>query len=300
MSGYLAERYAVSLGYFGRPVRLHNSESWVLEREIKDSSCLDIAGCYPLMACKNWLGVEADIANLDDQYASFTMVADPLGSYSPDLLQSAFPDLCTVFKYHYIIDLQSDYTRTYSSTHKRNAKKARKSLSICREDTPVDVLDPWIEMYQNLVQRHQITGVSAFSSHAFFEQLQTSGIIVYTARMGAKLVGMILFYEMAGHVYYHLGAYLQEGYDNKASFGIFDEAIHDFSQAGYGFLNMGGGAGAEENAEDGLSRFKRGWASHSRPAYLCGKILNRSVYNTLVQKRGGVHSGFFPAYRYAM
>ncbi len=56
-------------------------------------------------------------------------------------------------------------------------------------------------------------------------------------------------------------------------------------------VNLGGGVGARD---DGLVRFKRGWATEERVAHLCGRILDRAAYERLT--RSGTF-GWFPAYR---
>ncbi|MFK7849129.1 MAG: GNAT family N-acetyltransferase [Rhodothermales bacterium] len=299
MNGYLAASYAASLMYYGRPIQLQGSGSWGLERKIDNSSYVDMSGCYPLMACRNWQGIASDLEDLDSTCVSFTMVTDPLGAFDPDVLRVEFPDLFRPFKHHYLVQLQEGFGQNIATNHKRNAKRALKSLTIGREQNPLDILEPWTQMYSNLIDRHQISGVSAFSRKSFEIQLETPGMVVYSAKMNGELLGLVLFYETGGHMYYHLGAYLDEGYARKASFGIFQVAIRDFSAEGFEYLNMGGGAGVQENADDGLTRFKRGWASESRPAYLCGKILNQDAYRHLVNRHisSGNLNGFFPAYR---
>ena len=43
---------------------------------------------------------------------------------------------------------------------------------------------------------------------------------------------------------------------------------------------------------DGLTRFKRGWATGERIAHLCGRVLDRAAYSRLAGP-----SDWFPAYR---
>jgi hypothetical protein len=77
---------------------------------------------------------------------------------------------------------------------------------------------------------------------------------------------------------------------------VFASAREYFSQHGCRFLNLGAGAGLGPSA-DGLSRFKQGWSTSTRTAYLCGRVLDRDAYDRLVRDshRGG--SDYFPAYR---
>ncbi len=58
--------------------------------------------------------------------------------------------------------------------------------------------------------------------------------------------------------------------------------------------DFGGNAGPADDPQDGLSRFKQGWTAEVRTAYLCGKILDRELYDRLA---GDAGAGYFPAYR---
>ena len=47
----------------------------------------------------------------------------------------------------------------------------------------------------------------------------------------------------------------------------------------------------------GLREFKRGWSTGTRPAYLCGRILQPQRYAELAEERGPGERSYFPAYR---
>ena len=57
------------------------------------------------------------------------------------------------------------------------------------------------------------------------------------------------------------------------------------------------GAGASDDDDDTLGRFKRGWSRERRLAYLCGRTLNPQEYARLVAGRAETDSSYFPAYR---
>ena len=61
------------------------------------------------------------------------------------------------------------------------------------------------------------------------------------------------------------------------------------------WVDFGGGAGTVD-ADDGLTRFKRGWSNATRTAHLCGRILQPDTYEEL-SADGGAPSDWFPAYR---
>ena len=96
--------------------------------------------------------------------------------------------------------------------------------------------------------------------------------------------------------YYHLGAYAEEGYRGRASFALFSTAIEAFAAMKVRWLDLGGGVGTGATAaDDGLTRFKRGWATSSRTVYLCGRVLAPEVYRRLTEPLAP--TGYFPAYR---
>ena len=162
---------------------------------------------------------------------------------------------------------------------------------------PVDLLDDWTALYDNLIRRHHVTGMAAFSPASFAGQLAVSGLVALRASVSGDTVGATLWFVQDGVGYYHLGAYSPHGYELKASFALFASALEYFSEAGLAWLSLGAGAGvgSGRRAEDGLDRFKQGWATGKRTAYLCGRILTPTKYCELVQ--GMPNTTYFPAYR---
>jgi hypothetical protein len=78
---------------------------------------------------------------------------------------------------------------------------------------------------------------------------------------------------------------------------LFRTALDYFTTWGLQYANLGAGAGLGSSADDGLSRFKRGWSTAVRTAYLCGCIFDREKYDRLVRARGVATTTYFPAYR---
>lgn len=102
---------------------------------------------------------------------------------------------------------------------------------------------------------------------------------------------------MGSVAYYHLGAYNDIGYKEKASFALFNTAIQYFSDQNIKWLSLGAGAGVHAKSDDGLTRFKRGWSTGTRTAYFGGKILNHQRYDELSLAKHQPTTSFFPAYR---
>ena len=73
--------------------------------------------------------------------------------------------------------------------------------------------------------------------------------------------------------------------------------IEYFAAAGVKTLSIGAGAGAFGGGADGLTTFKRGWASGTRMTYLCGAIPDPGNYGALAAAAPRAVTNYFPAYR---
>jgi len=297
MTGYLHPDYARSFAGFGRPLPLPASEGWLVQRAIPGTEWQDAMGCYPLFSCRDWQKLPDDLEQLDDRVVSLSLVTDPLGEWNVELLERAFPDVCRPYKDHYLTDLTRPVLADLPTNHRRNVRRALGTLAIERCRDPLDRLDDWERLYDRLRSRHSIRGWAAFSRQAFAVQLSVPGIIVFRARREDETVGMVLWYVQEDRAYYHLAAYDDTGYESKASFGLFHHAIEAFANEGLRWLCLGAGAGVAAGTQDGLTRFKQGWATTTRPVYFCGRILQPARYRELVRMTETETESFFPAYR---
>lgn len=297
-TGYLHAGYAHALAEFGTPLYLSTAQGWLLQRPIPATQDWDVAGCYPFFACHDWQQLHHDIAALPPELVSLTLVTDPLGQFAEADLRTAFPDLLRPYKEHFVVDLQQFSRATLNAHHRRNVRQAlsQVAVEVCHD---VLGLEEWVTLYDHLVQRHHITGIAAFSRASFAAQWQVPGLTVLRATQQGETVGMTLWYRDEDRVYYHLAAYSPRGYECKASYALFHAAIEHFAQAGLRWMALGAGAGVQNDGADGLTRFKRGWATETRPVYLCGRILNQAAYHTLTTT-GAAEPGFFPAYRHPL
>ena len=296
VTGYLHPRYAESLCEFGEPLHLPKSSGWLLMRRVGGNQA-DAMSTYPLFACLDWKSLKSDFDQLSKSLVSVVVVTDPFGEYDEPLLRDTFGDLATPFKSHYACDLRRPLHGTISKHHLRNACIGLEQVAVERCEDPAAQLDEWVKIYSVLIQRHQITGIRAFSRNAFAMQLRTPGIVCFRAIRHRQTVGMILWYVQNGVAYYHLGAYADEGYELRASFALFREALDYFAECGLNYANLGAGAGIGTGADDGLTRFKRGWSNCVRTTYICGRIFDRQEYDRLSRARGVEDTDYFPAYR---
>jgi hypothetical protein len=294
-SGYLHGKYAESFRENGAPVFLSSCGAWLLRRGIPGTSLADAIALYPILCCRDWSRLANDLASLRD-LVSITAVADPFGADEP-LLRQCFPDFVVRFKRHFVTDTTQDPREFVAAGHRRNARKALRALRVERCEDPPAMSDEWTALYRNLIRRHSIRGIAAFSADALRLQLATPGLILFRALHGDETVGMAHWMITAGVAYYHLAAYSDPGYRHGASFALFWESLHWFAAAGIRWLSLGGAPGEREGPPCGLTRFKLGWSTGTRPAYVCGRILDSDAYRQLAAKAGAGGDPYFPAYR---
>ncbi len=294
--GYMHASYAASFVGSGQPRELPGCHGWVILQPIAGFSCQDARGCYPLFACQDWSQLPEDLEDLNGEIISLAMVADPFGNYDQALLKRCFPEVLHAYKEHYVIDLERWQLATLPSNHQRNVKKALKRMEVEECEHPPAWSEDWTELYANLIRRHAIHGTAAFSREALTRQLQVPGIVMFRAAHGPTTVGMVIWYVQGQVGYYHLGAYSDLGYELQASFALFFHSIDYFSHR-LSYLNLGAGAGVYSSRAGGLERFKRGWATGTRTAYLCGRIYDRPRYDEVATARGVSGDDFFPIYR---
>lgn len=298
VTGYLHPAYAESLAEFGQPRLLPRCGGWILERPIAGSALRDGMGCYPLFACRDWQQLDADLEEIGSDLVSLALVTDPFGAYDESLLQSCFEDLVYPFKEHFIVDLSQLWTAHVSTHHRRYAQKALGVVGVETCHEPGTLLEDWLGLYSQLIKKHNVKGIAAFSSLAFTKQLQIPGMVAFRAVYENRIVGILLWCVQGKVGYYHLGAFSKIGYKVRASFALFWRAIEHFAASDtMRWLDLGAGAGVMQDRSDGLSRFKQGWSSGTRTAYFCGRILDPANYSKLATASQKPSTSYFPAYR---
>ena len=258
----------------------------------------DAMGCYPVFSCRNWRGLAADFDAIGDEWVSLVVVTDPFAEMTEAELWLPFRDLVREYKAHFVVDLARPPGEFVSAHHLRNALTARRAVAVRTGPPTSELLETWVALYGNLIARHQIRGFAAFSGSSFECQFRVPGLIVQWAEMDGAVVGMVLWYVSDDRAYYHLGAYSEAGYAVKCSFALFLDAIERFPATGVRWLALGAGAGAVNDGSDGLTRFKRGWATTTRMTYLCGRVFDTCRYRAACVAKGvPPDAGYFPAYR---
>ncbi len=294
---YAHPLYAEALSEFGALRALPRSGGFLLERQVPGSDARDAMGCYPLFSCTDWTRLAADLDELRGELVSATLVADPFAPVSALELERIF-EIVRPMKHHYIVDLTLPLERVVSRHHRRAAWRALRQLEVSVCDDPSSLVDDWSRLYQGLVERKGITGIRAFSRDSFAAQLEVPGALVFLAHHDGELVAADWYFLDGEVTYAHLAATAPSGYRLGATYALQWYAL-EYLREQTTWLDLGGVVGLGDDENDGLAFFKRGWASHVSPAYLCGRILDTKRYTELKAAHGPARPAdlYFPAYR---
>ena len=297
LTGYAHPTYVDSLAEFGVPRELSQCKGWILQRKVPGFPYHDGMGSYPLFACQNWSRLYADLENIGNRLVSLALVADPFGEYDVAYLRHCF-DNVNLFKKHFVTHLVYPVKDIVSAHHRRYARKALRELLVEEYPEPTQLIDEWATLYAALIKRHTIAGIRAFSRESFAKQMSVPGIVAFRAVYRGVTIGAHLWYVQGRVGYSHLEAVSSIGYRKWAAFALYWFALNWFHQhRAVRWLNLGAGAGIGSKGTDGLSQFKQGWSTGTRPAYFCGRIFDHERYREIVEAKGVSVTDYFPAYR---
>jgi hypothetical protein len=294
--GYMHPHYAHSLREFGKPRELPRCGGWILERPIPGTSYKDAMGCYPLFTCRDWFKLHEDLEEIESELLSLALVTDPFGGFDQACLARCF-QIVKPFKKHLIADLSQNVEHFVNKHHRNYAQKSLRDMQVEICEEPARYADAWEILYHNLIKRHNISGIRAFSKDSFRAQMETPGIILVVGKLGREVIGGNIIVIHNNVAYSHLAAFSDAGYKHNASFGIYWMALKYLKEHKIRFFDLGASAGIDENAKDGLARFKAGWSNESRTVYFCGRILENQKYTTICQQKNIGITDYFPAYR---
>lgn len=252
--GYLHPSYADSFSEVGTALFLPRSKGWLIKRPVPGSGYFDAMGCYPLFLCENWNLLREDIHDLNHELVSVTLVTDPFMQGSFEQLSETFP-LCYHYKDHYITDLSLPLEQTISRKTRKLAERALREIVVERCHEPAQFLDEWVDLYTVLINRHNITGIRAFSRNGFSQLLSLPGLDLFLARLAGEIVGAEIVMRQGSIGYGHLLAISSTGYEHNASYAL-DWSILKYYADTLRFFDQGSGAGLE-NAENGLVQYKK-------------------------------------------
>jgi hypothetical protein len=111
-----------------------------------------------------------------------------------------------------------------------------------------------------------------------------------------RVVAIHLYYTKDDVAYSHLAAGSPEGYALNAMYAVYQKSLEHFAGK-VRWLHWGAGAGLAQTGHEGLSQFKRGWSTLTRPVWFCGKVLDTGRYDALAAVNNATAGNYFPAYR---
>jgi hypothetical protein len=295
LTGYRAAQYAEALSEFGTPLELPHSRSWILERPVPGSPCVDAIGCYPVFACDDWSRLGEDLEALSGRVVSLALVTDAFGNWTEEMLRRCF-DRVKPFKEHRVYDLTLPPEQYVARSHRRNARKALRRLRVEVTLDPAEHLEEWTALYGALIQRRHITGIRAFSAFSFAQQLRVPGVTMLRAFHGNRVIAAQLWYVHGEVGYCHLTAGSNLAYTLDAAYALYWSAIQHFRRELH-WLDIGASTGLASDGRDGLGAFKSGWSTAIRPVFFCGRILDPVRYDQILCERRSRPTDYFPAYR---
>jgi hypothetical protein len=294
-TGYLHGLYARSFQEFGTPRLLPLSGGWIIERTTPVLDYRDAMGCYPVFSCHDWDLLESDLGTLRNELVCLSLVTDPLGGCTPELLEPVF-DSVVPYKQHFVADLDLPLERFTSARHRKYARRALRKISVEVCSDPLAHLDEWMQLYNCLIKKHQIRGLRCFSREAFAKQLSVPGLVMFRAAEGSEPLSLDLWYVQGDVAHAHLVGTSPRGYELQVSYGL-KLFILEYFSGKVRYANLGAVPNVNPSEDSGLMFFKRGWSSETRTAWFCWKVFNRAVYERLVCATGTRETKYFPAYR---
>ncbi len=288
---YSTFEFANIYNHIGSPIEIPEWDTWSIQRIIPNNNGKDVMGCYPLILIQSEADLNGGLKRLRELgLISIVFVADAFTNPSLPQMTQIF-NLIKPFKTHYLHN--NNLPTQYSKHHRYELKQSLKQVEV-RIISLSDYLPQWIDLYQNLITHHNISGIQAFPPNALYDMGKLDGFTTIAAFHNNTMVSCHIWACSDNQVHSYLAASNKEGYSFRAAYAIYDAAIQHFSNVE--IINFGGSAGLGDNPEDGLAKFKSGFSNHREIAHIYGSILNHEKYELLTKNLNpNIH--YFPAYR---
>jgi hypothetical protein len=282
--GYLHPGYAESFVELGEVRHLRRSGSWLLTRPIEGSDRRDALVGYPSLISRDWVGLVEDLAEtaaLSD-VVTVSAVTDALASLDEEVLRPAFGDLVRIEAQHYVVDLPAFWP---SRDHRRAVRRALELVDVEVEDAPASFVERWAAVSPDPLPG----GALGLSDAALAGQLALPGCVAFSVHAGDGPVALAVVYVGGDNAYLHALAATGAGDEPGARYALVQTVVEDMAGRGLRYLDLGA---VREDAA-----FMDGWTEIVRPAYRCGRIVDRVAYAELSSVRGTGDSAVFPSYR---
>jgi serine/alanine adding enzyme len=191
--------------------------------------------------------------------------------------------------------IQSEFSK---SCRKNICKALNKGITYEIIENPQDIGE-FQQIYYSTMDRNNATGYYYFD-HEYFDNALSffrQNIIIVKAVFEEKTIAQGLYFTYGKNIHIHLSGTLNE-YLHLSPAYILRYAVTMWGKEnGYDMIHHGGGR--SNSKEDGLYKFKKGFAKNTEFDFYIGKkIWNLTVYKELCRKSEiESNSDFFPAYR---
>ena len=204
-----------------------------------------------------------------------------------------------------VVETDRDYEAiwmNYEHKVRKNVKKAKNSgLYMCIEQN-LNHLDGFLDIYYSTMDRNQASAYYYFN-RGYFEdiaRLLPGNYMYFHVMKDDVVVSTELVLCSEEYAYSFLGGTNQEYYAMRPNDFLKDAIIQWCNQTGRKFFILGGGY----HKDDGIYRYKRSFTKAPDVPFFVGRaILNKAVYDQLVELRIAEDAGFdpkssyFPLYR---
>ncbi len=223
-------------------------------------------------------------------------------------------DFCTLFPdrtFHgssqtVVLDLKSseaDLLQQLRKSHRKTLRRCKNRGYTVRVVSLVDVLDTFIEIYNQTMDRVKAKEPYYFGGEYFESLARLPGVHCCVVESGSTMAAACVLFECDGIVNTHLGATRTEFLANSPFTMVMWDTILWAKARGNRWLHFGGGVGGKD---DSVLHFKAGF-SDKRIQFLTSRlVINEAKYDQLIRLRAHAEmltpetvlaSSFFPAYR---
>ena len=295
--GYGSQLYAKSFSEFGIVDATPLAGLQLIRRPLPGGH-FDLTGVYPFSSCRDWSMLPRDLDFMRATGAvSIVFASDPLADLEVGELLSSWP-IHRASKSHFVIDMTQDWRGQSSKNTRWSARRGRELHTFEIVDASAQHSGCFWSLYRQSIAHHQMCGVQRLSAPIIAAQLEVPGALIAFARHRNELCGALISYQQGDNAYLHLMGLSAQAHSLHTSNGLIDATLEELEARGSRFASLGGGRGSGNDPEDGLFRFKRRWTTVRRTCWLCGVVLDRDAYRSLVTTTGLSQQPFFPSYRY--
>jgi len=196
-------------------------------------------------------------------------------------------------------DYEDPIQSEFSQSCRKNIRKAlNKGVTFEVVQRP-EHLREFKNIYYSTMDRNQASDYYYFDDQYFDDILSRfrENVVVVKANLEGNVIAQGLYFAYGKYIHIHLSGTLDE-YLHLSPAYVLRYAIALWGKEnGFELIHHGGGRSNSE--EDGLYRFKKGFAMRTQFDFYTGKkIWNKAIYDLLCETVGVDHSNdFFPAYR---